>query len=154
MSNKMKDLYCGDIVNTLRCEDHQFQLSQAYKWYFSLPHIKKELNKVWNLGIALDGYVPEVENFKELLLWCIDKFDTMRRIIQIQRKLPISLFPSVFKSMLRILDPTMIFRNAEADVFLKEYGGGVELLESYLTSLRIDINYAQVEVSSPKYPYK
>jgi hypothetical protein len=100
MSSKRKDLYCGDIVNTLGWEDHQFQWSQAYKWYLSLPPEEKELNKVWSSGIALVGCIPEVVDFKELVLWCADKFDTERRIIQIQGKPLISLAPSVFRRML------------------------------------------------------
>jgi hypothetical protein len=100
MSSKRKDLYCGDTLNTLGREDHQFQWSQAYKWYLALPLVEKELNKVWSSSITLVGCVPEVEDFKELVLWCTDKFDTERRIIQIQGKPPISLSPSVFRRML------------------------------------------------------
>jgi hypothetical protein len=48
----------------------------------------------------------------------------------------------------------MLFKNEEADKFLKEHQGGAELLENYLTSPRIDNNSTQVEVSSLKYPYK
>jgi hypothetical protein len=48
----------------------------------------------------------------------------------------------------------MIFKNVEADEFLKEHGGGTKLLESYLTSPRININFSHVDVCSLKYPYK
>jgi len=67
MSNKWKYLYCEDTFNTLGNEGHQFQSSQAYKWYLSLLP-GEELNKVWNSYIGLDGCVPEVTKFKERVL--------------------------------------------------------------------------------------
>jgi hypothetical protein len=36
--------------------------------------------------------------------------------------------------MLRLPDPTLIFKNAEVDDFLKAHGRGMEFLESFLTS--------------------
>jgi hypothetical protein len=71
-----------------------------YKWYKALPPTEKKTNQVWTSGIALAGCVPEVTDFKELVLWCVDKFDTEKRIIQVQGKQPISLAPSVFTRML------------------------------------------------------
>ena len=56
--------------------------------------------------------------------------------------------------MLRLPDPTLIFKNAEADDFLKSHSGGMELLESFLMSPTSDTNTTQVEVCSLKYPYK
>jgi hypothetical protein len=63
------------------------------------------------------GCIPEVYDFKELISWCIDKFDKNQRIIQLQGESPISLAPSVFKKMLRLLEPTMIFKGDEAKEF-------------------------------------
>jgi hypothetical protein len=60
----------------------------------------------------------------------------------------------MFRRMSRLPNPIMIFKNAYADEFLKEHKRGIEFPESYLTPLRIDINFAQVEVFSMKYPYK
>jgi hypothetical protein len=100
MSNKNKYLYFGDTFNTLGCEDHHFQWSQTYKWYLSLTLPEKELKKIWSLGIFLVGCVPEVAEFKEMVLWCVDKFDTERRIVQIQGNLLIYLSPSMFRRML------------------------------------------------------
>jgi len=103
-----------------------------------LPPAKKELNKVWNSDITLAKCVHEVAYFKDLVLWCTNKFDTNKRIIQMQRKPPISLSPSFFKRMSRLPNPTMLFKNEEADKFLKDHQGEVELLDNYLTNLRID----------------
>jgi hypothetical protein len=95
MSNKRNDLYCSHTIDTLRHENHQFQWSHAYKWYFTLPLAEKELNKIWSSGIGLNGCVLEVAYFKEMLLWCDNKFDKNRIIIQVQGKLLISLSPSM-----------------------------------------------------------
>jgi hypothetical protein len=81
MSSKRKELYCGDTVNTLRQKDHKFQWSHAYKWYSNLPSEENNLKKVWTSGIALARCMLEVDDFKELVLWCTDKFDIGRRIV-------------------------------------------------------------------------
>jgi hypothetical protein len=83
-------------------------------------------------GISLAGCVPEVFDSKELVSWCIDKFDKNQRIIQLQGESPISLAPSVFKKMLRLPEMTMTFKGDEAKYFLKERNGGWELLQQYL----------------------
>jgi hypothetical protein len=62
-------------------------------WLF--PPRRKQ-TKFGASGITLVGCVPEVMDFKELVLWCVDKFDIERRIIQVQGKLPISLTPFNF----------------------------------------------------------
>jgi hypothetical protein len=61
-----------------------------------VPHSEKETNQFWSSCIALASYVLEVMDFRELVLWCADKFDTERRIIQVQGKKTISLAPSIF----------------------------------------------------------
>jgi hypothetical protein len=106
-------------------------------------------------GIALAGCVPEVYDFKELISWCIDKFDKNQRIIQLQGESPISLAPSVFKRMLRLPEPTMTFKSVEAKDFLKTKNGGFELLQDYLedpTILPEDLS--SIQVSSLKNPYR
>jgi hypothetical protein len=42
---------------------------------------QRRKKKVWISGIKLVDCVPEVMDFKELVLWCVDKFDTERRIM-------------------------------------------------------------------------
>jgi hypothetical protein len=76
--------------------------------------------------------VPEVYDFKELILCYVDKFDKERRIIQLQGESPISLAPSIFKRMFRLLEPTVVFKSAEAEDFLKTKKGGFKLLQDYL----------------------
>ena len=56
--------------------------------------------------------------------------------------------------MLRLPDPTLIFKNVKDDDFLKAHGGGMEFLESFLTTPTIDISATQVEVCSLKYSHK
>jgi hypothetical protein len=132
MPNKKRELYCGDTVNTLGCEDHSFQWSEAFKWYTTLSPEEKSSNKVWTSGIALAGCMPEVSYFKELILWCIDNFNNEKRIIQLQGKTPISLAPTVFRRMLRLPEPTMTFKSSEEDAFLKANHGGSNILDSFL----------------------
>jgi hypothetical protein len=43
-------------------------------WIF--PPIDKEPKKVWSSRIVLYKCVPEVVDFKEFVLWCVNKFDT------------------------------------------------------------------------------
>jgi hypothetical protein len=80
-------------------------------YYSTLPPLEKNSNKIWTSGIASAGCVPEVYDFKELISWCIDKFDKEQRIIQLQGESPISLAPSTFKRMFRLPEPTMIFKS-------------------------------------------
>jgi hypothetical protein len=61
---------------------------------------EKKMNLIWTSGIALAGCVPEVTDFRELVQWCVDKFNSEKRIIQLQGQQPISLAPSVFTRML------------------------------------------------------
>jgi hypothetical protein len=117
-----------------------------------LPPRRKQTRS--GASIALVGCVPEVMDFKELVLWCAEKIDTERRIIQVRGKKTISLVPSVFKRMLQILKPTMQFKSEEVIEFIKEHIGGGELLEKYLDDPRTNTNVVKIEVSSLKYPYK
>jgi len=41
---------------------------------------EKDKNLIWTLGIALAGFVPEVTELKEVVPWCVDKFNSKRRI--------------------------------------------------------------------------
>jgi hypothetical protein len=81
---------------------------------FITTSMEKNSNQIWTSGISLAGCIPEVYNFKELISWCIDKFDKNKRIIQLQGESPISLAPSVFKRMLRLPESMMNFKGTEA----------------------------------------
>jgi len=117
MPNKRKELHCGVTVNTLGREDHAFQWPEAFKWYTMLPLDENNLNKVWTFGTALASCMPEVSDFKELILWCIDNFNDEKRIIHLQGKTLISLAPMVFRRMPRLPKPTTIFKISEANAF-------------------------------------
>jgi hypothetical protein len=67
---------------------------------------------------------------------------------------PISLDPSTFSKMLRLLAPTMQFKSEEADEFLKQHKGGNKLLNNYLEDLICNPGTSKIEVNLLKYPYK
>jgi hypothetical protein len=107
MSSKRKELYCGDTLNTLGCEDQDFSGREHTTTTRPSLLAEKKMNLIWTSGIALVGCVPEVTYFKELVQWCADKFNSEKRIIQLQGQQPISLAPSVFTRMLRLPTSTM-----------------------------------------------
>jgi hypothetical protein len=106
MSSKKNEFNCGDTLNTLGCEDQQFQWSRAYNYYKALSPIENKMNLIWT-SRALAGCVPKVTNLKEFVQWCGDKFISKWRIIQLQGHQPISLAPSTFSKMLRLPTPTL-----------------------------------------------
>jgi hypothetical protein len=93
MTTQRKEQLCGDTINLLGQEDQIFEWSREYIYYSSLPLPEKSSNQIWTLGIALVGCIPKFYDFKELISWCIDKFDKNQRIIQLQGESPISLSP-------------------------------------------------------------
>jgi hypothetical protein len=136
-------------------EDQRFQWSRSYWYYSSLPLPERNENKVWTSGIALAGCVPEVFDSREIVSWCVDKYDQNRRIIQLQGESLVSLSPSVFKRMLKLLEPTIMFKGDEARSFLKERNNGLELLQEYLedpTMMPEDLS--NIQVSLLKNPYR
>jgi hypothetical protein len=92
MSSKKNELYCGDTLNTLRCENQEFRWSRAYNYYKALSPAEKENNLIWTSGITLAGCVPEVIDFKEIVQWC--------QTMQLQGHQPISLSPLAFSRKL------------------------------------------------------
>jgi hypothetical protein len=154
MSSKKNELYCGDTLNTLGREDQEFQWSRAYNYYKALSPAKKKMNLIWTSGITLAGCVPEVTDFKELVQWCVDKFNSEKRIIQLQGHQPISLSPSVFFKMLRLPTSTLWFKNEEENEFLKQHRGGEKFLSNYLVDPGSNPSISRIEVTSLKYPYR
>jgi hypothetical protein len=155
MPNKRRDLYFGNNVNTLGHEDHSSQWSKAFKWYTKLPLEQNNSNKVWNFGIELEGCVPEVSYFKKLILWCVENFNSEKRINQLQGKTLIYLAPKIFIRILRLLESTMTFKSSEANAFLKANHGGMKILDNLILKL-LDYskNSTHIELCSLKYPYK
>jgi hypothetical protein len=44
-------------------------------YYSSLSPLQRNMNKIQMSGIAQAGCVSKVFDFKEFILWCINKFD-------------------------------------------------------------------------------
>jgi hypothetical protein len=147
-------LYCGDTLNTLGREDQYFHWSRAYNYYKALSLAKKKMNQIWTSGIALAGCVREVIDFRELVQWCFDKFNSEKIIIQLQGQQPISLAPSVFSRMLRLPSSTVQFKSEEANEFLKQHKGGKNYLSNYLVDPSNNPSVSKIEVSTLKYPYR
>jgi hypothetical protein len=65
------------------------------------------------------------------------------------------LAPSVFKKMLRILEPTIIFKGDEGDELLKERNGGLDLLREYIQDpTMIPKDLLSIQASLLKNPYQ
>jgi len=112
------------------------------------------MNHILTLGIALDGCVPEVTYFKELVQWCANEFKSKKIIIQLQGQQLISLAPLVFSRMLLLSTSTMRFKGEEANEFLKQHKGGEQILSNYLVDPSNKPSVSKIEVSSLKYPCK
>jgi len=82
--------------------------------------LERNGNKIWTSGIALVGCVPGFLNSREIVYWCVDKCDQNQRIIQLQGESLVSLSLSIFKKMLKIPKPTIMFKGDKARSFLKE----------------------------------
>jgi hypothetical protein len=146
-----KQQLCGDTLNLFSREDQNYHWSRSYWYYSSL--LGKENNKVWTSGIVLAGCVPEVFECKDIVTWCIDKFIQNKRVITFSS--PISLVPSIFREMLKLSEPNLVYKGEEARNFLKRKNNGIKLLQEYLhdpASMPEDIS--RIQVSSLKNPYK
>jgi hypothetical protein len=97
-------------LNIFGHEDQNFQWSKAYS-YYSSPPAQKDV--IWASRIARAGCVPEVFDCKELVAWCVEKYVSSQRIIQLQDHSPISLSPQVFRKMLKLPEPTLTFKREE-----------------------------------------
>jgi hypothetical protein len=136
MTTKRKEHLCRDIIN-------------------SLPPLERNLNQIWTLGIALTGCFLEVCDSKELVAWCIDKFDKNQRQIQLQGDSLISLAPLVFKRILKLLELTITFKGDEAKDFMKAKNGELELLHEYPEDPTMVLeDLLSIQVSSLKNTYR
>jgi hypothetical protein len=65
------------------------------------------------------------------------------------------LAPSIFREILKFLEPNLVYKGKEAEKILKIKNNGIELLQEYLhdpASILEDIS--KIQVSSLKHPYK
>jgi len=70
-------------------------------------------------------------------------------------KSPISRAPSTFSRILRLPEPTMIFKVDEAKEFMKAKNGGLDLLPQYLEdSMTMSKDLSSIHVSKLRKPYK
>jgi len=126
-----------------------------YWYYSSLPLLERNVNQVWTSRIDFAGCEPKFFDSKELVSWCMDKYDKNQRIIQLQGESPISLAPSVFNKMLKFPDLTITFKGYEAKSFLKERNNGLELLQEYLEDPKMKPEYlSNIQVSLLKNLYR
>jgi hypothetical protein len=116
MATNTRQKFCGNTLNIFGHEDQNFQWSRAYSYYSSPPAQKDVIS---TSEIAHAGCVPEVFDCKELVAWCIEKYVSSQRIIQIQDHSPISLSPQVFCKMLKVPEPTLTFKGEDCRDFLR-----------------------------------
>jgi len=148
-----KQQFCGDTLNLFAKEDQNYHRCRSY-WYYS-NLFGKENNKVCTSRIVLIGCVLEVFECKDIFAWCIDKFIENIRDIPLQRSSPISLTPSIFREMLKFLEPNLVYKGKESRNIIKRKTNGIELLQEYLhdpTSMLEDIS--RIQVSYLKNPFK
>jgi len=101
---------------------HSYELNIIIKWHYFHKSFTINLKSYHAIG----NFKLRATTFeKELLLYCDDKFETERRMIKIQGKPSISLPPSVFRRMLRLPNPTLIFKNVKVDDFIKVHDRGM-----------------------------
>jgi hypothetical protein len=74
---------------------------------------------VWTSGIVRAGYVPEVFDTNDLVIWCTENLEKDQRIIKKNGHSPISLGPPSFTHIIKLSKPTAIFKVEEANNFIK-----------------------------------
>jgi len=105
-------------------------------------------------GIALVGCVPEFFYCKEILTWCVENFVSNWRTIPLHNGSPISLAPTVFKKLLKLLELTLTYKADGARTFLNGTNNGIELQE-YLQDPTVMPQYlSRIQVSSLKDTYR
>jgi hypothetical protein len=89
--------FCGDTLNILRREDHNFQWSREY-FYYSSPSTQNDA--IWTSGISLASCVPKIFDCKEVLSWCVERYISSQIIIQLRDHSHVSLSAQLFRKML------------------------------------------------------
>jgi hypothetical protein len=97
MAVKGREHLCGDTLNLFGREDQRFQWSRSYWYYSSLPLPERNENIVWTSGITSTGCVPEVFDSREIVSWCVDKYEQNQRVIQLQGESPCFLVTISFQ---------------------------------------------------------
>jgi hypothetical protein len=144
--------FCGDTTNIFGCEDQNFQWSRAYS-YYSSPSGQNKI--IWTSGISHVGCVPEVFDYKELVSWCADKYISGQRIIQLRDHSSVSLSPPVFRQMLRLPEPTLMFRGEDSKKILRKHNNSVDLLPKFLEDpMAVPEDITNLQASSFRNPFR
>jgi hypothetical protein len=139
-------------MNIFGCEGQKFQWSRAYS-YNSFPSTQNEI--IWTSGIARPGCVPEVFDCKEMVSWCADKYISSQRIIPLRDHSPVSLSPQVFHQMLRLSEPTLMFRGEDSKQFLRKHNNRLDLFPEFLEdSMAVTGDITSLQVSSFRNPFR
>ena len=133
-------------------EDRKFQWSRAYFYYSS----RSAQNKViWTSEIACAGCVPEVFDCKEVVSWCTEKYIPSQRIIPLRDHSPVSLSPQLFREMLKLSKPTLMFRGQDCKQFLEKHHNGLDILADFLEDLTtVPEDITRLQVSSFRNPFQ
>ena len=68
----------------------------------------------------------------QMVVWCTNNYEKDQRISQLHGQSLISLAPSTFNIVLKLLSPTMIFKVDETKEFMKSRNNGCGQLSQYL----------------------
>jgi hypothetical protein len=152
MAAAARQQLCGDTVNIFCREDQNFQWSRAYSYYSSSPTQK---DVIWASESAHAGCVPEVFDCKYLIAWCMDKCVLIQRIIQLQVHSLVSLSLQVFRKVLKIPEPTLIFKGEDCKDLFKRHNNGLDLFHEYLENpVSIPEDITRIQVDSFKNPFR
>jgi hypothetical protein len=136
-----KKSLCGDTLDLFSREDQNYHWSRYY-WYYA-KMLDGENNKVWISIIVLAGCVAGVFECKDVVTWCVNKIIYNIHDIPLHNSSHILLAPSIFREMLKLPEPNLVYKGEEARNFLKRKNNGLELLQEYLhdpATMTVDIS--------------
>jgi hypothetical protein len=96
------------------------------------------------------GCILEVFDFKELVSWCTQIFDSKTRRIQVatEGKNLVVLTPKVFRRMLFLPSANKSLKLSEANAFLDSQGGGSNVLKDFLIlSTKMPNDLSTIDIS-------
>jgi hypothetical protein len=129
MVETTRQQFCGDTLNIFGREDQNFQWSRAYS-YYSSPPTQKDI--IWASELLAQDVFLRSLTVKRVVAWCMEKYVSSQRIIQLQGHSLVSLSPQVFHRMLKLPELTLTFKGEDCRDFLKRHNNGLDLLPEYL----------------------
>jgi hypothetical protein len=110
---------------------------------------------IWTSGIDCAGCVPEVFYCKDPVSWSTDKFILDKRIIPLRDRSSVSLSPQVFRQMLRLSKPTLIFKGEDSKQLLAKNNNELDLFPHLLENpLLVPEDITSLQVSSFRNPFR